>query len=213
MNTNSPESNHNVYQTDPFHHTDEQDVAFTTIHTENNSSDKKENICDQIEYYRHRYPRLELGLKLIYQVIAGFFMLMFLFYFIGNFISLINTLQNLYEFVGENINAIVGLICLYLILLGFIVCEVWMMKSEKPIYRFMWLFWLSFIILIFVSVSSKQEMDPLKNEALFNENYFLFSFVLFLFFTFCQYVKHYIKIRDNLVKLRALNERKEHINP
>lgn len=213
MNTSLPESNNNTTQSTQFHHINERDTTFATTHTENNLSAKKKNICDHIEDYRHRYPRTELGIKLIYQVIAGFFMLMFLFYFIGNYISLINTLQNLYEFVGENINAIVGLICFYLILLGFIVCEVWMMKSEKPIYRFMWLFLLSFIILIFVSVSSKQEMDPLKNEALFNENYFLFSFVLFLFFTFCQYVKHYIKIRDNLVKLKALNERKEHINP
>lgn len=210
MNTNSPESNHNVYQTDPFHHTDEQDVAFTTIHTENNSSDKKENICDQIEYYRHRYPRLELGLKLIYQVIAGFLMFMFLYYFIENYISLLNLIQDVYAFASDNIHIMVYFMLMYIVLLILIGIEVIAQKSEKSVYRALWIFWALVLFLLLVLLSSKQEEVLLKNEDLFNENYLLIGFVAFLSVTFIQYVKMYIlAIRNSMANLYALFTQQE----
>lgn len=201
MNTNLPESNNNDPQST---HTNKQETMFAATYTENNSSIKKKNICDHIEDYRHRYPRTELGIKLIYKVIAGFLMLMFLYYFIGNYISLLNLIQDVYAFASDNIYIMVYFVLIYIVLLILIGIEVIAQKSEKSVYRALWIFLAFVLFLLLVLLSSKQEEVLLKNEDLFNENYLLIGFFVFLVVTFSQYVKTYfLAILDLMEKFKT----------
>lgn len=201
MNTNLPESNNNDPQSA---HTNKQETMFAATYTENNSSIKKKNICDHIEDYRHRYPRTELGIKLIYQVIAGFLMLMFLYYFIGNYISLLNLIQDVYAFASDNIYIMVYFMLIYIVLLILIGIEVIAQKSEKSVYRALWIFLAFVLFLLLVLLSSKQEEVLLKNEDLFNENYLLIGFFVFLVVTFSQYMKTYfLAILDLMEKFKT----------
>ncbi|OOR99607.1 hypothetical protein B0187_04655 [Haemophilus paracuniculus] len=206
MNTNSPESNiNNSNQVAPNNTTENQNVSTETTDKDKNSSEKKENICDQFIFYRNRYLRVELGLKLIYQVFVGFFMLMLLFYLFGDYISFVNTLQNLYEFISGNIKVIIFFVGMYIALLILIFLEVFADKSETLIYRFVWCFAAFCTFFIFLSLSFEQEIEPLKNEDSLNQIYLSIGFVLFMFVAFYQYIKHYMGIRDYMAELKALD--------